>query len=222
MTRILLFWVKYLYCLYSHYPTQFNQTTTLLIPGHCVTNHIHLASVQITSVSLLEFTRVYKRKLHHGSSKEDIFGSSEGSLHFVCIKDESLFWVIELQQGTQGVLSHIHKHTISVPLLKFLLSDGGLSKSLWVDSVSTVLISWAASLGLTNVLEFLCYCTSRRGQGHVAGWGSKSMCMSALFVQQLAFQSFHCLLFSDWLVVRKHYASTHYSFINFVFIWLTA
>lgn len=150
-----------------------------------------------------------ERKLHHSPSKKEMHRYSEGNLHFVCIKRWEYIWTH--QTTILGPISHTH--ILSCTFWKFLLSVARpikVSGLLWVGSVLTLLISWAANAGLTNVFEFLCYRSPDSCRGRVDA-GKERICMNAPFSVRLDFQSFH------WLLVLTDcwFCTTYYSFILF-------
>ncbi len=144
----------------SFNPTCSTSSTTKPVSGQCVTE---LKSSQQTSpctnslsnlsVTLRVLMSIWtsERKLHHSPSKQEMLSSSEGNLHFVCIKRWEYIWTH--QKTTLGPITH-NTNILSCTFWKFLLSVARpikVSGLLWVDSVLTVLISWAANAGLTNV-----------------------------------------------------------------------
>jgi len=76
-----------------------------------------------------------ERKLHHSPSKKEMLGSSEGNLHFVCIKRWEYIWTH--QTTILGPITHTHTptHTLSLSLsLSGNSSYQLLGPSKWVDS----------------------------------------------------------------------------------------
>lgn len=70
---------------------------------------------------------ICERKLHHSTSKKEMLGSSQGNLHFVCIKRWEYIWTH--QTSILSPISHTYSLALSVNSSYQLL---GPSK--WVDS----------------------------------------------------------------------------------------
>lgn len=136
-------------------------------------------------------------------------------------KDESTFGIIRRQHWvlSHTTLRHTHTNILSCTFWKFLLSVARpikVSGLLWVDSVLTVLISWAANAGLTNVFEFLCYRSPDSCRGHEDA-GRETASLYECIFSALGFPEFSPPAYSDWLLVLHPLL-----FIHSVLIWLTA
>lgn len=150
-----------------------------------------------------------------------MLSSSEGNLHFVCIKRWECIWTH--QKTTLGPITHntqTHTNILSCPFWKFLLSVARpikVSGLLWVDSMLTVLISWAANAGLTNVFEFLCYRSPDSCRGREDAGRERASLYDCSIFSALGFPEFSPPAYSDWLLVLNRLL-----FIHSVLIWLTA
>lgn len=117
----------------SFNPPCSTSSTTKLVLGQCVreikssqqtspcTNSLSNLSV---TLRVLMSIWTSERKLHHRPSKQEMLSSSEGNLHFVCIKRWEYIWNHQkttLGPITHNTQTHTHKHTLlhflEIPLI---------------------------------------------------------------------------------------------------------
>lgn len=182
------------------------------------TNNLSYLSV---TIRVLMSIWTSQRKLHHSPSKHEMLSSSEGNLHFVCIKRCEYIW--NNQKTTLGPITHNTQTCTQTYSLPFSGNSSYqmLGPSKWVDCYEWTLC-WQFLLvgqqmqGWQMFLSFsaIALRTAARDTRMLEERASLYDCF---IFSALGFPEFSPPVYSDWLLVlhRLH------SFCA-VLIWLTA